>query len=438
MSGIVWSEGMFIAPQHFQRADLAARAYAEAIASLDLFGNDFGVSELDLNSEHLKLGKIGVRTCNGVFPDRTYFDLSKELVLDIPDGTVDTIVALCLPVATRGTKQIGTERGAHRYLSERAELEDIQDPENESMEANIWQVGVDLRLLQGDMSAFAVIPICRILEKTAEGRVALDRQYMPRALRISASDRLLERLDELVTLARVRAGNAASRLATEQNARSAFSLLREQLELQILNRHLVNLQYANQHKTESPRVIYLQMAALNAELDALDARSVNTELVFDAANPTDSFQRLTSELRRKLTLEKAASVMSLTWNEELFETRRLLRLVIPARVLAEKRRPILAVSSDLSPGVLADLVPKACKLAGLSSMPELVTHGLAGVKLTPMATAPSELRDRSDAAFFTIDTSSPHWKRMLDQREAFAMHVDERIGKLDSILYLLD
>jgi type VI secretion system protein ImpJ len=86
---------------------------------------------------------------------------------------------------------------------------------------------------------------------------------------------------------------------------------------------------------------------------------------------------------------------------------------------------------------LIDIVPSVCKLAGISAMPELVKMGLPAIKLTSLGTAPSELRDKADAAFFAIDTGSPHWQRFVEKKEALAMHVDDRIPSLTSTLYLL-
>ena len=70
-------------------------------------------------------------------------------------------------------------------------------------------------------------------------------------------------------------------------------------------------------------------------------------------------------------------------------------------------------------------------------MPELVQRGLNGVGLRALSVAPTELRDRADAAFFAIDTGSAHWQRFVEKREALALHVDDRIRSLDATLYMV-
>ncbi|WP_282096213.1 type VI secretion system baseplate subunit TssK [Epibacterium ulvae] len=435
---VVWSEGMFIAPQHFQHLDVSVQTYVNEVAQLDLSTGDFGVSALELNTDAQKIGKFSVREAAGVFPDRLFFRLSKELVIDIPDGLVDETVHLAVPLAIKGTAQFGSETGLARMLKYRSELQDLNDPTNEPVETEMADVGVCLLLDKMDFSGYATIPIARILEKTAEGQVVLDRSFLPQCLRISAAPVLQERLAEIVSLSRVRASNAAGRVATQSDTRSYASLMSERLELQVLNKWLLVLQNAQAEGMMSPRNLYLNLASMAVELDAILGKATSENMMFDAARQATSFDRLWSDLRSKLTLEKPASVVALSWNSELFEKRRVLRLVIPPRLLKENRRLVLALSGSEEASALLALAPLACKLAGLSAMPELVSRGLTGVELTSLPVPPSELRSRSDAAFFSINTSSEHWQSYLGKREALALHVDDRIQRVDATLYLID
>ena len=161
-------------------------------------------------------------------------------------------------------------------------------------------------------------------------------------------------------------------------------------------------------------------------------------MVYRAENMAGSFESIFAGLRRKLTLEKPASVMALSWNTELFESRRVLRLIIPTSVLNEGRRPILALRGPDNAQALSELGPLACKLCGLSSMPDLVARGLPGIELQALNVAPPELRSSADAAFFAINTSSEFWQRFLEKREALALHVDDRIQTVDATLYMLN
>lgn len=434
---VVWSEGMFIAPQHFQHLDLTVQHYVNEVAQLDLSFGDYGLSHLDINSDRLKIGKFAVRDAAGVFPDRLFFRLVNELVVEVPDGIVDETVYLAVPLAITGAAQFGEDGDKVRMIKTRAELRDLNDISNEAVEAELAHVGVCLRFGSEDFSGYASIPVARILEKSAEGRVVLDRSFIPHVLRIQASKVLTERVEETIALARARASNAAGRVAADTGKRSEASLMTEQQELQTLNRWLLILQNEVVAGSVGPRRLYYNLASMSVELDAIMGQATNPNMVYRAENMAGSFESIFAGLRRKLTLEKPASVMALSWNTELFETRRVLRLIIPTSVLNEGRRPILALRGPDNAQALSKLGPLACKLCGLSSMPDLVARGLPGIELQALNVAPPELRSSADAAFFAINTSSEFWQRFLEKREALALHVDDRIQTVDATLYML-
>lgn len=436
-SAIVWREGMFMAPQHFQQNDAWVQRQLGEISRFALFGDDFGLSRLELDHSLLAIGKLGVMDAAGLFPDRSFFELTQTLVMDIPDGVVGTTAVLALPLQNPGVQQTGETRGLHRWLTRSVELEDLNDPETAPLEIEVAAPGVCLKLDREDLSGYACIPFARVLEKTAEGRVVLDENFIPTCIAVGASERLHSRLAEILSLARARANNAAQRLTAGAGTQTGSSLINERFELDLLNQAIVELQAAAQYPWLSPRQLFILMARLLAGMEAQAARVIDADVVFAAREPTVAFQQLIGRLRTALTLERRSSVVALAWNTELFEKRRLLRLVVPASLLRERRRPVLAVTSPDYSLELLSLVPQACKLAGLSAMPGLVTHGLAGIPLTPLSVPPAELRDRPDTAFFTIDTTSSMWAQVVDHQEALALHVDERIDRLSLMLYLM-
>ena len=80
---VVWSEGLFLQPQHFQQQDRYFERYVEARAEA-LVPHAWGFAEVEIDADLLKLGKIGVRRAVGVFPDGTPFRLPDDDPLPRP------------------------------------------------------------------------------------------------------------------------------------------------------------------------------------------------------------------------------------------------------------------------------------------------------------------------------------------------------------------
>ena len=67
---VIWAEGMFLRPQHFQQQE---RFLFRQLQSRSLPGQPFfwGFSELELDTDLLRMGKLGIRSAHGVLPDGT-------------------------------------------------------------------------------------------------------------------------------------------------------------------------------------------------------------------------------------------------------------------------------------------------------------------------------------------------------------------------------
>ena len=71
---VIWSEGLFLKPQHFQQQDRYLESYIEARAG-SLRNYPWGFTELKLDNDLLSIGKLAIAKASGVFPDGTPFDI---------------------------------------------------------------------------------------------------------------------------------------------------------------------------------------------------------------------------------------------------------------------------------------------------------------------------------------------------------------------------
>ena len=69
---IIWTEGMFLRPQHFQQQDRYVQQLVDGRCDgLRPYG--WGFTELELDSALLLQGKLALAACRGVLPDGTPF-----------------------------------------------------------------------------------------------------------------------------------------------------------------------------------------------------------------------------------------------------------------------------------------------------------------------------------------------------------------------------
>ncbi|MGL5045459.1 MAG: type VI secretion system baseplate subunit TssK, partial [Plesiomonas sp.] len=108
---VIWREGLFIKPQHFQQQQRHTDhiLHARFSALSDYF---YGLQSLTLNEEYLGFGRIALVSARGVMPDGTVFHLPADDVLPSPLEITDVSVAnqkvyLTLPLSISGVKEVG-------------------------------------------------------------------------------------------------------------------------------------------------------------------------------------------------------------------------------------------------------------------------------------------------------------------------------------------
>nr|HQC71588.1 type VI secretion system baseplate subunit TssK [Candidatus Competibacteraceae bacterium] len=188
-SKVVWSEGMFLRPQHFQQQDRYIEALVRQSCTL-LRPYAWGVAELVLDREALALGKVAITTARGLLPDGTPFNIPDHdpppPPLDIEASVRDTRVLLALPLRRSGMAEV--ERGerqdtAARYRVTASEVRDNNiDTANNSAFVEIGEPRLRLFLDSKDSSEHTCIGIARVQEKRPDQTVVLDPAYLPPCL----------------------------------------------------------------------------------------------------------------------------------------------------------------------------------------------------------------------------------------------------------------
>ena len=434
---VVWTEGMFIAPQHFQQQERYNHHHLEQYMSLTQGGHRYGLATLEIDQHRLQIGKVAVTQCRGLFPDGTYFESTRELILDVKQGTLNKVVYLALPMRVEGENEYGERSENRRYFKENVNLFDSSDSGQNSVETTVAEPNVRLFLEGDEMTGMTLIPVAKILESRESGQLILDQSFIPACLQYGASSLLIERIKELLVLTQTRANSVVQRIGAGQNRKSEQSLMREYLWLQTLNRWLPWLHLTVNNTELSLDELYDGLVKFSSELASFKPSIAEAPEPLVRDDLQQVLGKLFTRLRDQLSMVQSDNVVEFAWDTKLFERRRLLRTSVKDIHLMDNRRFVLAVESSIGTAALAQIFPTACTLCGLGQVAELVRNGLSGISLNVLPVAPNELKPRADICYVEIDTRHIYWQEIKEKREALAIHVDSRIPDLHLQLYVL-
>lgn len=186
---VVWSQGLFIRPQHFQQMErqLEWRIGFHA-GALGAYG--WGVTDLSIDLPRLQLGELALARCAGIFPDGTPFQVPETGLLPpslvLPPGYAG-LVYLALPLDRPGQNAI-SDGAATRYGTFVAHVRDTGDgPDGDAVEMRLARLNLSLHL-EGDVPPDRTcIAVARVQDVAANRQAILDEGHIPSCLAIGTS-----------------------------------------------------------------------------------------------------------------------------------------------------------------------------------------------------------------------------------------------------------
>lgn len=421
---VIWSEGMFLQPQHFQQQDRYFEQLLKA-RSAAIAGYYWGFGNLEVDEAALALGKVALTRARGVMPDGTPFDFpgdgSMLAPLEIPADARDEQVFLALSLHRPGAEEADwiVEQPLTRHALCEAE---IPDSNSGAERAALLQLGnLKLRLiLQRDASdAYARLGLLRVVERRPDNRVLLDKTYLPPCLDVLESPPLHAYLREIRGLLNQRAEIMAARLG--QPGRGGVAEIAEFLLLQTINR----FEPMFNHLAECSTLHAERLFALCLQL-AGDLATFTRENRRPPAFPAyahDALERcfppLMDELRRSLSTVLEQNAIAIALKEQKYGVR---VASIPDLELLRAAGFVLAVNAQLPADVLRARFPTQAKLGPVERIRDLVNLALPGIALRALPVAPRQIPYHANFNYFELDKSSELWKQ-LERSGGLALHI---------------
>jgi len=422
---VVWTDGLFIKPQHFQQQQryLEQQIIDRCAAVSEHF---YGFSQLELNSEYLSFGKVGLVRASGLFPDGTGFSLPEADAmpepLTIDDLSVaNEIVYLALPLGSQMLAEVDWPEASNagRFLAGSQEVRDLHSIDGDAHSIDLARVAPRLMLERQDRSAYASLAVARILEKRPDGSLVMDRQFLPTLLSVKADGSLSRFVVELAGLMTERARNLSERVGAP--GQGGVAEVSEFLLLQLLNRSYPRLAHLARLGQLHPERLYTELLGLCGELVTFttESRLPQTLPAYDHDQPQRCFGPLIQSLRQSLSTVLEPRALALP-----IESRQYGLQVAPLgddRLTAEAEF-VLAVRADMPQEELGRRFVQQCKVASVEKIRDLISLQLPGVPLQNLPVAPRQLPYHAGFAYFRLDNSSQAWQ-MLERASGFAFHI---------------
>ena len=425
-SKVVWSEGMFLNPQHFQQQERFFERYVNGKCSaIEDFG--WGLHEFDIDKQLLKLGRISIKSASGVFPDGTPFSFpdndNAPSVFEVPVNTHNAIVYLAIPVKRQGTVDVisidDKTQGMARYYSSEQEIRDITIDGGVNLPIQVGKLRIKILLDKQDLSGYTTIGIARISESREDKNVLLDEKYIPTCINCKATSVLSGFIIELLGLLHHRGEAIAGRLADVQ--RGGAAQVSDYMVLQLINRleplvvHLSNIYRLH------PLKLYVELIQMVGELSTFVSKNKRPPVLpqYKHDNLQDSFEPLIALLRQCLAMVYEQTAISLNLVEKKYGIR---VAEITDRSLLDSASFILAVKADMNEETLRSRFPAQLKIGPVERIRQLVNAAMPGIGIKPLSVAPRQIPFHTGYTYFKLEQQSEFWNE-LQNSGGIALHI---------------
>ncbi|WP_374593802.1 type VI secretion system baseplate subunit TssK [Aquabacterium sp.] len=423
---VVWTEGMFLQPQHFQQHDryLAHQLDARLGASL---GYGWGFFALALDEAALTQGKIALGSAAGVLPDGTAFQIpghdAAPAALDVPTDARNELVLLAVSLARPGVAESDAEDSVGsmppRFRVAEVDVGDTNAAAERDAPLQIGRLNLRLILARDASEGTTHIGVARIVERRADNRLVLDTTYIPPTLHAPNNAILDGYVREVHGLLHQRGEALAARLG--QPGRGGVGEIADFLLLETVNRN--EPVFAHLHKVSvlHPERLYATCLSLAGDLSTFrDKRRPAALPEYHHDEPAPCFKAVMQDLRQSLSMVLEQTAIPIELQTRQYGIRVGL---IPDVELQRTASFVLAVGAQMPADALRVRFPTQVKIGPVERIRDLVNLQLPGVTLRPLPVAPRQIPYHAGFNYFELETRGNELWKQLETSGGLAMHI---------------
>jgi len=444
MSGkVLWGEGLFLRPHHFQQQDQYHEQRLHAsLGAVHPFA--WGVQHLDVDVDALATGKLRILRLSLRFPDGELVDapgddaLPAALDLDpgAPAGQAITYYAALPALKPFGGNfgQPGQASNAARFVQANVDTPDLY---TQAARAQLAYLKKTLRLVSEfePRDAYTHLPLLR-LRAAGDGVFALDPDFVAPSLSVKSAPLLHQQLRALQGALQARVADLLAHhrepnrnvIEFRSGDIASFWLLHTaSAACATLSHHL-------HHPTLHPERLYEQLLGVAGSLMTFSKQWVLADLpAYDHGNPAPCFAAV-----HRIIDELLGTVISNQYVDIPLQQVRpcYYQGSYEGGKVADTCAFYLAVSAAMPALELVQAVPLRFKAGAPDDVDKCVLSAIPGVRLTHAAQPPAALPVRPGVCYFAFDVRGPMVERM-KKAQAVSIYVPSTFADLKLQLFAL-
>ncbi|CDG17594.1 type VI secretion system baseplate subunit TssK [Xenorhabdus doucetiae] len=421
---VIWTEGMFLRPHHFQQAENYLEAYVRdwGMAQVPYY---WGFLTLKLDPSFLEQGKVMVASASGIFPDGTPFNFTEAHApapLQVAENQTGENIVLALPIFRGGREEIifhESKDSMARFVSVDTEVNDFNAMSVGSATVQFGRMRLRL-MLESDLTPeWTSLSIVHVINRTRENKLHLDSHFIPPLLNCHAHSQVVGFINDLQGLLEQRRQQISQCLL--QLGRQNSSEVMYFLLLSLVNRYSGQINHIQNISLLHPERLFSEWLQFATELASFTPSRIPEEKlpIYDHDNLKLCFNHLMLLLRQGLSiiLEEHAIQLPLTEYSHGLNV-----ATLPDANMLNTFSFVLAVYADVPKETLISYFPAQMKIAPVGRIRELVQLQLPGIPISAMPSVPRQIPWHSGYLYFELEKEGELWNQM-EKSSGFALHL---------------
>ena len=425
LSKLVWAEGMYLSPHHFQAQN---RIFEESayFATSKLWNNAYGFADYQFDADALRNGTVALLYARGIFEDGLAFDMPESDPLPEPcnigerfSPTADHLtVALAVPCWFPDGQNCNLDNVSDentRY-SRIVEMRHDENTGRDEKPVPLGRKNIRLVLDGGDAENLLVLPLARVV-RDGSGHFIYDAKFVAPSVRISSSQYVTDMLQRLVQILEEKSAVVSQEqqqsVGKFQSGMSARHVSQFWF-LHAINSSLTPLRHLLLSKHGHPEELFNEMSRLAGALCTFGMETHPRSLpAYDHRAPGSCFNALDEHIRRHLDIVVPSQTISIplkTVERYFYEGE------IKDQRCFGRSRWILGIQSPVGEADLISRTTQLVKVCSAKFVRELVRRALPGLGLTHLQVPPSAVAAKVDSQYFAISRTGPCWESLMQIR----------------------